>query len=92
MVFWHRKDQLARWDLRVDPLPPDGRLAAVYLSGAAGAAAVGFAVVNWLTPNVDGWQKLQNIFVWTVASTVAASVGIFLGQMLAERGYQRKGD
>lgn len=89
-ILWHRKAQLARWDLRTSPSPPEGRWAAVMLSVVAGTVAVGFALVNLLAGDVDSGQKLRNILVWMVASTIAVGLAVNFGRMLAERGYARK--
>jgi hypothetical protein len=60
------------------------------LSGVAGSASLGFAVLNFLADDVAMGQKLQNSLFWLAGSTIAVCLAAFVGRMLAERGYSRR--
>lgn len=89
-VFWHRKDQLAQWDLRTAPVPPDGRAAVTALSTVATVVAFVFGFLNYLANDVDTTQKLLNLAAWCAGSAISAGLAVMVGRMLAERGYTRK--
>ena len=90
--IWQRKDQLAKWDLRTHPLPPEDRFAVGLLSGLAGVAAVGFAVATLMSRDVETWQGMKNAFFWLAGSTAAVGLAMFAGRKLAERGYPKRED
>lgn len=89
-VFWHRKDQLAQWDLRLAPVPPDGRGAVTALSGVATSVAVVFAFLNYLADEADTTQKLLNLAAWCAGSAISVSLAVVVGRYLAERGYTKR--
>lgn len=88
-AVWHRKRQLARWDLRMHPAPPDRREAWA-LGWTLGAIAVLFGVLNLVTSDVATTQRLLNVLGWFGASVAAWGIAVFWGGRLGERGYPKR--
>lgn len=88
-VAWHRSRELARWDLRAQPLPPDGSSAVMTLVGLAAALGVAFVVLDLSAAAAAASQKAINLALWLFSSAIAVALAAFVGRRLAERGYSR---
>jgi hypothetical protein len=88
-VAWRRTLQLARWDLRLQPLPPDGSGTVIGLSAFASALTVAFAVLDLTAAGAATSQKVINLVLWCTFSAIAVALAAFLGRRWAERGYFR---
>lgn len=89
-IVWHRKRQLARWDLRTDPVPPDGRKTEMAFVGLAASAVLVFAALNFIPGGIDKLQGLKNSFFWLVGTVSAVGIAVFWGGRLGERGYPKR--
>lgn len=88
-VALHRRGELARWDLRSQPLPPNGSGAVIGLSVVAAALTAAFVVVVITAAGAAISQKVINLVLWCTVSIIAVALAAFFGRRWAERGYFR---
>lgn len=84
LVYVRRRSQLEVWDLRDNPTEPavKGILLTTIIVGLV--LAVAFAVYNFRL-DIDPRQKLWNIGLWFLGTTLGTSVALLLGLNRAER-------
>jgi uncharacterized membrane protein YbhN (UPF0104 family) len=83
LVYFRRRAQLEAWDLRRDPTEPAvrGILLTTIVIGLV--LAVAFAIYNFRL-DIDPRQKIWNIGLWFLGTSLGASVALLLGLTRAE--------
>lgn len=84
LIYVRRRAQLEGWDLRRDPTEPTvkGILLATIVIGLV--LALAFAIYNFRL-EIDPRQKIWNIGLWFLGTTLGTSVALLLGLTRAER-------
>lgn len=84
LVYFRRRAQLEAWDLRVNPTEPTvkGILLTTIVVGLV--LAVVFAIYNFRL-EIDPRQKLWNIGLWFLGTSLGTSVALLVGLTRAER-------
>jgi len=84
LVYFRRRAQLEAWDLRTNPTEPTvkGILLTTIVIGLV--LAVAFAIYNFRL-EIDPRQKLWNIGLWFLGTSLGTSVALLVGLTQAER-------
>lgn len=86
-VVFRRRRELERWDLRAQPLPPDGSGTVIRLIVFASVLTLAFVIVDFGAAEAANSQKVTNLLWWCVASIIAVPLALLSGRLFAERGY-----
>jgi len=84
LIYVRRRAQLEAWDLRTNPTEPTvkGILLTTIVIGLL--LAVAFAIYNFRL-EIDPRQKLWNIGLWFLGTSLGTSVALLVGLTQAER-------
>lgn len=88
-VAFRRRRELERWDLRAQPLPPDGSGTVIRLIVFASVLTLAFVTVDFSAAGAATSQKVTNLLWWCIVSIIAVPLALLLGRLIAERGYSQ---